>query len=302
MKARIVERPALQARGRSLDFSQLRLMGVLNVTPDSFSDGGQYLELEAAVARGLELLDQGADILDVGGISTRPGAEAPAESEEMERVVEVVRCLRSSRPEAIISLDTYRPKVAAAAIEAGADIINDIRGLAEHPELAEIAASAGAAMILMHSTGLPKVMQQRTLSASLETSIGAFLGQAAERAMAAGLPQTALVIDPGFGFGKTWSQNLELLGDLDWLHDLGLPLLLGLSRKSFLGWVGGVETPAHRDPISHAGLVIGALSGAHILRVHDMEGARQAARLVDALIRGWRPETPDRTQAPINPC
>jgi len=287
---------AWQLRSRTQDLGQRTLiMGVLNVTPDSFSDGGRFFEQGTAIDHGLALLDEGADILDVGGESTRPGARAvsgqPAVSaeEELRRVIPVIEELLRQRPQAVISIDTYKARVARAAIEAGAEIVNDVSGLRWDAEMASTLAELRCGMVLMHMRGSPT--QWRALP-PLDDPIGLVsreLRESAEAALAAGIIREHIVLDPGFGFGKKFEENYPLLARFDELHQLGFPLLAGVSRKSFIGRTlasdGSDAPPQERLYGSLAAMTAAILKGAHIVRVHDVKAAVQAAMIADAVCK-----------------
>jgi dihydropteroate synthase len=256
-------------------------MGVVNVTPDSFSDGGLYLDPEAAIAHGRQLVDEGAEILDVGGESTRPGAEAVGEGEELRRVVPVIRGL--SDGECRISVDTSKAAVAAAALEAGAEIVNDVTALRGDPEMASLCAERGATVILMHMLGEPRTMQQDPRYEDVVAEVKAFLGGRLEAALAAGIAGERVWLDPGIGFGKTSDHNMELLRRLDELRELGRPLVVGTSRKSFIGKVDA--SPAgQRIGGTIASSVLAAVEGADVLRVHDVAEVRQALTVAAAIL------------------
>lgn len=259
------------------------LMGVINCTPDSFYDGGRHNDLEAAVAKGLELAAAGAGILDVGGESTRPGAEAVPEGEELKRVIPVIERLAKSGG-VLISVDTQKARVAKKAVAAGASIINDISGL-DDPEMAETVAETGAAVVLMHMKGTPETMQQGPVYDDLFGEIIGFLRERVERAVEAGVSEDRIIIDPGIGFGKTVDHNLEIIRDLWRLKSLGRPILLGPSNKAFIGTVLGME-PHDRARGTAAALVAGVLSGAHILRVHDVAGMKGYVDMAWAINKG----------------
>jgi dihydropteroate synthase len=255
-------------------------MGVLNVTPDSFSDGGRYLDADAAVAHGQRMAQEGAAILDVGGESTRPGAEGVSTDEELSRVVPVIERLHAAT-DAVISVDTSKPDVMRAAAEAGAGLINDVRALSA-PGAIEVAVSTGCAVCLMHMRGDPKTMQHAPAYADVVSEVQAFLRDRAQNCRAAGLSADRIVIDPGFGFGKTLEHNLELLRRL---AELGgeWPLMVGLSRKSIVGRLTG--RPAdERVHGSVALAVIAALKGARIIRAHDVAATVDAVRTVAAVL------------------
>jgi len=255
------------------------LMGVVNVTPDSFSDGGRYLDPEAAIAHGLELAEAGAEILDVGGESTRPGAEPVSEEEEMGRVVPVIQGLRGSR----ISVDTSKAAVAAAALDAGAEIVNDVTALRGDPEMGALCAERDATVVLMHMLGEPRTMQDDPRYEDVVLDVKAFLAERLESAVAAGIDENRVWLDPGIGFGKTAAHNMELLRRLGVLRELGRPLVVGTSRKSFLGKVDG--SPADRRlGGTIASSVLAAAEGADVLRVHDVAEMRQALAVAAAVL------------------
>jgi dihydropteroate synthase len=266
-----------------LELEQPVVMGVLNVTPDSFSDGGRFVEVEHAVTRALQMADEGAAIIDVGGESTRPGAEPVGVEEELRRVVPVIARLRP-RTRAILSIDTSKAHVMQAAAAAGADMINDVRALRE-PGALEAAVLSGCAVCLMHMQGDPRTMQQAPSYADVVGEVRAFLGMRVEACLAAGLPLERLVLDPGFGFGKTVEHNLELLRRLGELSVQGLPLLAGLSRKSLVGTLTG-RSAGERVPGSVALAILAALHGARILRVHDVAATVDALHVLAAVESG----------------
>jgi dihydropteroate synthase len=259
------------------------VMGVLNVTPDSFSDGGQFAAADAAVARGLQMAEEGASIIDVGGESTRPGAQPVPVQEELRRVIPVIDRLRARTP-AVVSIDTSKPEVMQAAAAAGADMINDVRAL-RAPGALEAAVTSGCAVCLMHMQGEPRTMQQAPSYADVVAEVRQFLGARVETCLAAGLPLERMVLDPGFGFGKTLQHNLELLRRLRELSVNGLPILAGLSRKSTVGELTG-RPEGERVHGSVALAVVAALKGARILRVHDVAATVDAMRVVAAVERG----------------
>ena len=273
----------LDIRGRRFDLGpRTWLMGVVNVTPDSFSDGGLYLETDKAVARGLELAFEGADIIDVGGESTRPGSRPIPEEEEMERVVPVVRALRK-KTEALLSVDTTKAAVARAALDAGADIVNDTSALRADPAMAALVARSGAALVLMHMQGTPLTMQEAPRYDDLIGEIGAFLAERMSVAAAAGIPAERLIVDPGVGFGKTYEHNLELLRRQEVFQALGRPVLVGVSRKAFLGVILDLP-PTRRLEGTLAAAVLAVERGAHILRVHDVGPVARAVRTAEAIL------------------
>jgi dihydropteroate synthase len=257
-------------------------MGVVNVTPDSFSDGGLYLDAGKAVARGLELAAEGADILDVGGESTRPGSRPTPEAEETERVVPVIAALHE-KTSALISVDTTKAAVARAALDAGADIVNDTSALRFDPAMAGVVARSGAGLVLMHMQGTPLTMQDAPRYDDLLGEIRAFLAERIRVAAAAGIPEERVIVDPGIGFGKTFEDNLALLRGQEALHTLGRPLLMGFSRKAFLGRILD-RPPAERLEGTIAAAVLAVERGAHILRVHDVGPVARAVRTAEAIL------------------
>ena len=258
-----------------------KLMGVVNVTPDSFSDGGLYLDPEAAIAHGRELAAAGAEILDVGGESTRPGAEAVPEDEELRRVIPVIEGLVAA--EAQVSVDTSKAAVAAAALEAGAGIVNDVTALRGDPEMAALCAERGATVVLMHMRGKPRTMQDDPRYGDVVAEVEAFLAERLEAAVAAGIAEDDVWLDPGIGFGKTAAHNMELLRRLGELGDLGRPLVIGTSRKSFIGRLDG-SAAGERLGGTIASSVLAAAEGAAVLRVHDVAEMRQALAVAAAIL------------------
>jgi len=258
-------------------------MGVVNVTPDSFSDGGRFLDGRAAVEQGLKLAAEGARILDIGGETTRPGSEPTPAAVELDRVLPVIRELKA-RCDAVISIDTNKAEVAAAAIQAGAEIINDITALRGDPEMAALAARTRAGLVLMHMLGTPRTMQQDPRYADVVAEVRDFLAERAAAALVAGVEREAIALDPGIGFGKTLGHNLELIRNLPVLARLGYPVLLGASRKAFIGQLTDRATPAERLWGSVGVHVLGAALGARILRVHDVAPLREALLVTDAVL------------------
>jgi dihydropteroate synthase len=262
------------------------VMGVVNVTPDSFSDGGRWFTTGAAVAHGLDLLEQGADILDVGGESTRPGAERPTTEEELHRVIPVIREL--SRAGARVSVDTMRASVAAQAVEAGASIVNDVSGGLADPEMARVVAGAGVPFVVMHWRGHSDTMQGLASYEDVVAEVCNALSERVSDLCTKGVRREQLILDPGFGFAKLPEHNWSLLAHLDALQALGLPVLVGTSRKSFLGSLGVSEgllprPPAERDVSTAATTVIAALAGVWGVRVHDVASSIDALRVVAAM-------------------
>ena len=276
--------PILRLPDRVLDLGRrARIMGVVNVTPDSFSDGGRFFDSQVAIEQGIKLAEEGADILDVGGESTRPGSEGVSVQEELDRVLPVIQGLAAGC-DAVISIDTSKAAVAEAALEAGALIINDIAALRSDPDMAALAARSGAGLILMHMLGTPKTMQANPVYGDVVAEVRDFLAERAQAALAAGVKPDSIVVDPGIGFGKTLEHNLRLIRRLDVLAGLGYPVLLGASRKAFLGKITGQEVPSLRRWSSWGVHVLGAALGAHIVRVHEVQGLREALQVVGAVM------------------
>ncbi len=258
-------------------------MGILNVTPDSFSDGGRYFDPDAALRRGVELVDQGADLLDVGGESTRPGSDPVSAAEEWHRIGPVIRGL-ANKVDVPLSVDTMKPEVAAKAIEAGASIVNDVSGLRE-PAMVRVVAGSHAGAVVMHMLGNPKTMQTHPQYADVVGEVGSFLLDRIGALEAAGVAAESVAVDPGVGFGKTQQHNLALLRNLDRIVALGHPVVVGVSRKSFIEKLGGGES-TERLPGSLAAATFAVAKGAHVVRVHDVRETVRAMRVADALVRG----------------
>jgi dihydropteroate synthase len=260
-------------------------MGVLNVTPDSFSDGGRFASLDSALRQAETMAAEGADLIDVGGESTRPGAPSVSVEVELDRVLPVVEALRRGigLP---LSIDTTKSAVAAAVLAAGAEFINDISGLTFDPRMAAVVAAAGGGLFLMHTRGRPERMQQETAYDDLSGAVIAHLRGGLAEAAAAGIPEEKLAVDPGIGFGKDAEGNLELLRRLPELRSLGRPILLGTSRKSFIGRVLGQPQPRERLYGTLATVALGVAKGAHLFRVHDVRPAREAALMAWAIAQG----------------
>ncbi|RKH02878.1 dihydropteroate synthase [Corallococcus carmarthensis] len=280
--------PALTLSGRRFEWgTRTYLMGVVNVTPDSFSDGGRFPDASSAVEHALKLVDAGADILDVGGESTRPGSLPVSVDEELSRILQVVEGIkrRSTVP---ISVDTMKAAVAKEALKAGAHLINDVTGFHSDPALAGVVAAAGAACCLMHTQGMPKTMQQAPQYADVVGEVMDYLEEGMFQATEAGIPRERILVDPGIGFGKTLEHNLFLLRRLEELRGLGQPLLVGTSRKSFLGKLTGGKGPQERLAATLGSVAaMAVLGGADVVRVHDVAEARDALAVADA-IRGAR--------------
>lgn len=290
---------------RSLALGERTLvMGVVNVTPDSFSDGGLYLEPAAAVAHALHLLDEGADILDIGGESTRPGAavaptsedaraprrQSPVSAEEeLKRVLRVIEEIKRARPECVISIDTYKAEVARAAVAAGAQIVNDVSAFRWDPAMAGTVAEMGCGCVLMHMRGRPKEWRNLPPPEDVVSLVEQDLQHWADAAVEAGVARERIALDPGFGFGKNFEQNYPLLARLDELHQLGFPLVVGTSRKSFIG--RALRRDGRDAPVDERGFgtlaseTVAMLKGAHIIRTHDVKACVDAARIADAILK-----------------
>ncbi len=260
------------------------LMGILNVTPDSFSDGGQYNSIETALEQAKKMMDNGADIIDIGGQSTRPGAEEITLEEELNRVIPIIQKLRKNSliP---ISIDTTRSQVAQVAIEAGADIVNDISGGTFDEKMFSTVASLDVPMIIMHIRGTPKTMQQNTDYQDLVNEVIEWLNCQVNQAIKAGIDQHKIIIDPGIGFAKTYQQNIELLQNLAQFHRLNCPILVGVSRKSFIGHILKQKDPKKRVWGTAAACCSAIASKSHILRVHDVAEIKDVAQVADQI---WR--------------
>ncbi len=270
-----------QLRTRTLAFGRRPLvMGILNVTPDSFSDGGAFFASQQAIEHGIALVDEGADILDVGGESTRPYSTAVSPTDEAARVVPVLRGILAARPEAIVSIDTSKPSVAEAALALGAEIINDVTGLAD-PQMVELATASGAGVCAMHMQGTPQTMQDNPTYANVVADVFNYLQQRRDALQAAGIEPARICLDPGIGFGKTHAHNLELMAACHRFHVLGCPLLVGHSRKGFIGHVLGDKTADRDAGTLGAGLAL-ARQGVQVLRVHAVRPLRDALQLFEA--------------------
>ena len=277
------ETRTLETRGRRFSLGPLTwLMGIVNVTPDSFSDGGMYFDVQKAVDRALELAFEGADIVDIGGESTRPGSRPVPEAEEIGRVIPVIRALRK-KTTVLISIDTTKAAVARAALDVGADMVNDTSAFRFDPAMPGVVARSGAAAVLMHMRGTPATMQDSPRYDDLIGEIGAFLGERIGVAEAAGIPRERVIVDPGIGFGKTFEHNVEILRRQEEFHGLGRPLLLGFSRKAFLGHILD-RPPGERLEGTIAAAVLSVERGAHILRVHDVGPVARAVRSAEAIL------------------
>ena len=261
-------------------------MGVVNVTPDSFSDGGETPDAEAAIARGRAMIAAGADIIDVGGESTRPGAAPLDPTEEQSRIVPVIRALAADG--AVVSADTRHAAVMAAAVAAGARIVNDVSALSAEPGSLVQAAQCGAHVILMHMKGDPRTMQDDPRYDDVVAEVAAYLAERIEACVRAGIPRAKIAIDPGIGFGKTVAHNVALIANLGRLKELGCPVVLGVSRKSFIGKLSRNEPPQERLAGSLAAALAGIARGADIVRVHDVAETRQALAVAAAISEGGR--------------
>jgi dihydropteroate synthase len=270
-------------RDRALDLAVPAVMGVLNVTPDSFSDGGQFLAPAAALRHGLRMVEEGARIIDIGGESTRPGAKPVTVGEELARVVPMIAALRAES-DVFISVDTSKPEVMLAAVDAGADIVNDVRAFAEPGALAA-AARSGAGICLMHMKGEPRTMQDAPNYSDVLGEVSAYLAQRVSAAEVAGIPRARMAVDPGFGFGKRVVDNLALLRELGRIAALGIPVVVGLSRKSLLAKLTGREV-VDRTAGSVALATIAVLNGARIVRAHDVAATVDAVRVAAAVVQG----------------
>ena len=281
-----------QLRSRRLTLGERTMvMGVVNVTPDSFSDGGQFLDPRVAINHALSLLDEGADIVDVGGESTRPGKkDRVTQAQEIDRVLPVIEGIRKARPDSVVSVDTYHSGTAAAAIEAGAEIINDVSALRWDTAMSLVAMEQRPGLVLMHMRGEPKEWRNlpRIPSDELLLLVKSQLADWADDALAAGINRDQIVLDPGFGFGKNFEENYPLLGRFHELHALGFPILSGTSRKSFIGRTlakSGTDAPvSERLNGTLATVVASVLQGAHIVRVHDVQATVQACRVADEIL------------------
>ncbi|MEN1925612.1 dihydropteroate synthase [Luteimonas qiangzhengi] len=273
--------PTLDCAGRPLALDRPRVMGIVNITPDSFSDGGAHFDVEAAVAHGLALVAEGADILDIGGESTRPGADAVPLEEELRRTVPVIERL-ASETRVPLSIDTFKPEVMRAAVAAGAGMINDICGLRSEGAL-EAAAELGVPVVLMHMLGEPRSMQDAPSYDDVVGEVHRFLAERIFAAEVAGIPRSRIVADPGFGFGKTTAHNMTLLAQLERFGELGVPVLAGLSRKRSIGEITGRDMPQQRVYGSVAAHLLAAQRGAKILRVHDVAATVDALRVWEAV-------------------
>ena len=274
-------RPLPSLCGLSLD--RPLIMGILNVTPDSFSDGGQFADAAAAMAQARDMVGAGADLLDIGGESTRPGARDVPVAEEIARTAPLIRALRAEGLRIPISIDTRKAAVARAALDAGADMVNDVSALTWDRDMAALVADAGVPLCLMHAQGTPQTMQQNPRYEDVRIDVREWLDRAVAKADQAGIDRRRVIVDPGIGFGKTVAHNLALLRSLGLLHEIGCAILLGASRKRFIGTLTGVDKASARGAGSLAAALQGAAQGAQILRVHDVGETRQALQMWQAM-------------------
>ena len=259
------------------------IMGIINVTPDSFSDGGKYANVEATVMRAKQMVADGADIIDIGGESFRPGAEPITANEECRRVIPVVQAL-AEQSQIPISVDTYKAKVAHEALSAGACVINDITALHGDPNMCQIVADAQAGVILMHMQGVPATMQKAPTYQNVVTEVHAWLTEVASQAVDRGIDSSRIMIDPGIGFGKTFGHNLEILRHLMQFRGIGYPMLVGVSRKKFIGRI--LDLPVHqREEGTAATVALSIINGANVVRVHDVAKMKQVAQVIDTICR-----------------
>lgn len=261
------------------------LVGILNVTPDSFSDGDEYLDPKKAAEQAAIMLDEGAQIIDVGGESTRPGSDPVSPEEELNRVLPAIQGILEDRPDTTISIDTYRAATARAALEAGAGVINDVTALRGDPEMANAVAEAGCPAVLMHMLGEPKTMQRDPHYDDVVREVRDFLAERAAHAEKSGISPDKIILDPGIGFGKTLEHNLTLLKDLDAIVELGYPVLMGASRKRFIGSITGVEEARERAAGTVATSMLAYERGASFFRVHDVRANREALEVAEAILQ-----------------
>jgi len=278
------EKQHFKFKNRSLECGNTtRIMGILNVTPDSFSDGGIFVDKSHAVAHAIEMLEYGAEIIDIGGESTRPGAPPVSLKEELKRVVPIISILKSTAPQSIISVDTTKPEVASAALKEGADIINDISGLQFAPEIANIAAEHDAGLVLMHTRGTPATMKELCNYSNVVCEVRNFLKASAKLAISRGVKRESIIVDPGIGFAKNSTQNIEIMKSVAKFANLGYPLLIAPSRKSFIGEI--LDQPAPEKRIWGTGGAVAWLTMQKVdfIRLHDIKEMRAIIRVIDAI-------------------
>jgi len=281
----------LQVKGQEYALGQRTwIMGILNVTPDSFSDGNLHFDRDKAVKHGLDLIKEGADILDVGGESTRPGSDRIPVEEELRRILPVISELRE-HSDIFLSVDTTKAEVARRALDAGTDIINDISSFQFDSDMLPLAAERGAPVILMHMKGDPKTMQENPFYENLLAEVKAFFQERINTAVSSGIKREKIIIDPGIGFGKKFKDNLSLIRNLFFFEDLGRPMLVGLSRKSFIGKIVDT-TPQDRLEGSLSAAVLSVSQGAHLVRVHDVAATKKAVLVADAILNEKKPDEP----------
>jgi dihydropteroate synthase len=274
----------LRFRKKRLDLSsRTHIMGILNVTPDSFSDGGKFFKFEDAVARGMKMVEEGADIIDVGGESTRPESDPVSTQEELSRVIPVISSLVGGT-DAPISVDTYKADVARQALDAGAQMINDISALRFDPQMRNLVRESGVPVVLMHIKGTPKNMQKDPSYRNVIAEISQYLKESIQMARDAGIEAGKIIIDPGIGFGKRLQDNLNILKNLKEFSILGCPILIGCSRKSFIGRILGLP-PEERLEGSLAALAVSVINGANVVRVHDVKESKRVVGILDAVLR-----------------
>ena len=274
----------MNCRGKSITFGERTwIMGILNVTPDSFSDGGRYLDAKRAIDYAHQMIEEGADIIDIGGESSRPGALPVSTNEELTRVLPVIEALVNGT-DALISIDTYKPAVARNALQVGAHIVNDITALGD-ADMAGVVAGMGAGLILMHMKGVPRTMQRSPVYQDLIPEILTFLRHRIDKAQGEGVCPDRIIIDPGIGFGKTTEHNLKILRSLDLFRSLDKPILIGTSRKAFIGKILNLPNPDDRLEGTAATVAWAIAHGADVVRVHDVKTICQVARMIDAIHR-----------------
>ncbi len=278
-----IRAPRARLAGLSLD--RPRIMGIVNGTPDSFSDGGKHEGADAAIAHGLKLAEEGADILDIGGESTRPGSDLVAAEDELRRVMPVIEGLRA-KTDKLISIDTRKAEVMRRAVAAGVDILNDVSALTHDPDSLEVAAESGLPVMLMHAQGDPKTMNDNPQYSDVVLDVFDYLEGRIRDCVAAGVPKSRIIADPGIGFGKHLHHNVAVLNALSLYHGLGVPILLGASRKKLIGQISNVQSPQDRVPGSLAAALFGVSQGVQIVRVHDVAETRQALAVWEAAQAG----------------